>query len=99
MSLKLLICFSMLKGSYTITNKHWILVFIFMELLSGTDHSCVFFDMSSDTQTKSVPVKKKKKHVYNEHDSFLFMKAVSMIMNLISDSVNSLLDIFNSKSY
>ena len=73
-----------------------------MELLSGTDPSCVFFDMSSETQTKSVPVKKKnkkKKHVYNEHDSFLFMKAVSMIMNLISDSVNSLLDIFNSKSY
>ncbi|XP_051996155.1 uncharacterized protein LOC127653511 [Xyrauchen texanus] len=61
-----------------------------------SDRFCVFFDIliSPATEARSVSVKKR---CLNENTSVLFMKAVSLTPSISADSVDFLLDSFNSK--
>ncbi len=60
------------------------------------DHFSIFFDIliSVTTESRSVSVRKK---CINENTSALFMKAVSLTPSISADSVDLLLDLFNSK--
>ncbi len=59
-------------------------------------HFCIFFDIliSATTEPRSVSVRKR---CINENTSVLFMKAVSLTPRISADSVDLLLDSFNSK--
>ncbi len=61
-----------------------------------SDHFCIFFDIliSVTTESKSVSVRKR---CINENTSALFMKAISLTPSISADSVDLLLDSFNSK--
>ncbi len=61
-----------------------------------SDHFCIFFDIliSVTTESRSVSVRKR---CINENTSVLFMKAISLTPSISADSVDLLLDSFNSK--
>ncbi len=61
-----------------------------------SDHFCIFFDIliSVTTEFKSVSVRKR---CINENTNELFMKAISLTPSISTDSVDLLLDSFNSK--
>ncbi len=61
-----------------------------------SDHFCIFFDIliSVTTESRSVSV---RKSCINENTSVLFMKAKSLTPSISADSVDLLLDSFNSK--
>ncbi len=61
-----------------------------------SDHFCIFFDIliSVTTESRSVSVRKR---CINENTSVLFMKAISLTPSISADSVDPLLDSFNSK--
>ncbi len=61
-----------------------------------SDHFCIFFDImiSATTESRSVSVRKR---CINENTSALFMKAISLTSSISADSVDLLLDSFNSK--
>ncbi len=61
-----------------------------------SDHCCIFFDVliSATTESRSVSVRKR---CINENTSVLFMKAISLTPCISADSVDLLLDSFNSK--
>ncbi len=61
-----------------------------------SDHFCIFFDIliSVTTESRSVSVRKR---CINENTSALFMKAISLTPSISADSVDLLLDSFNSK--
>ncbi len=61
-----------------------------------SDHFCIFFDMliSVTTESRSVSVRKR---CINENTSVLFMKAISLTPSISADSVDLLLDSFDSK--
>ncbi len=61
-----------------------------------SDHLCIFFDIliSVTTESRSVSVRKR---CINENTSVLFMKAISLTPSISADSVDLLLDSFNSK--
>ncbi len=61
-----------------------------------SDHFCIFFDIliSVTTESRSVSVRKR---CINENTSALFMKAISLTPSISADSVDILLDSFNSK--
>ncbi len=62
-----------------------------------SDHFCIFFDIliSVTTESRSVSVRKR---CINENTSVLFMKAISLTPSISADSVDLLLDSFNSNS-
>ncbi len=62
----------------------------------STDHFCIFFDIliSVTTESRSVSVRKR---CINENTSVLFMKAISLTPSISADSVDLLLDSFDSK--
>ncbi len=61
-----------------------------------SDHFCIFFDIliSVTTESRSVSVRKR---CINENTSVLFMEAISSTPRISADSVDLLLDSFNSK--
>ncbi len=61
-----------------------------------SDHFCIFFDIliSVTTESRSVSVRKR---CINENTSVLFMKAISLTPSISADSVDLLLDSFDSK--
>ncbi len=61
-----------------------------------SDHFCIFFDIliSVSTESRSVSVRKR---CINENTSALFMEAISLTPSIYADSVDLLLDSFNSK--
>ncbi len=61
-----------------------------------SDHFCIFFDIliSVTTESRSVSVRKR---CINENTSVLFMKAISLTPSISADSVDFLLDSFDSK--
>ncbi len=61
-----------------------------------SDHFCIFFDIliSVTTESRSVSVRKR---CINLNTSALFMKAISLTPSISADSVDLLLDSFNSK--
>ena len=61
-----------------------------------SDHFCIFFDIliSPTVEARSISVKKR---CLNENTSALFMKAISLTPSISADSVDFLLDSFNSK--
>ncbi len=61
-----------------------------------SDHFCIFFDIliSVTTESRSVSVRKR---CINENTSVLFMKEISLTPSISADSVDLLLDSFNSK--
>ncbi len=61
-----------------------------------SDHFCIFFDIliSITTESRSVSVRKR---CINENTSVLFMKAISLTPSISADSVDLLLDSFNSE--
>ncbi len=61
-----------------------------------SDHFCIFFDIliSVTTESRSVSVRKR---CINENTSVLFMKAMSLTPSISADSVDLLLDSFDSK--
>ncbi len=61
-----------------------------------SDHFCIFFDIliSVSTESRSVSVRKR---CINENTSVLFMKAISLTPSISADSVDLLLDSFDSK--
>uniref|UniRef100_A0A672SSK0 Reverse transcriptase domain-containing protein n=1 Tax=Sinocyclocheilus grahami TaxID=75366 RepID=A0A672SSK0_SINGR len=61
-----------------------------------SDHFCIFFDIliSVTTESRSVSVRKR---CINENTSVLFMEAISLTPSISADSVDLLLDSFNSK--
>ncbi|KAK9973180.1 hypothetical protein ABG768_023923 [Culter alburnus] len=61
-----------------------------------SDHFCIFFDIliSPTVEDRSISVKKR---CLNENTSALFMKAISLTPSISADSVDFLLDSFNSK--
>ncbi len=61
-----------------------------------SDHVCIFFNIliSVTTESRSVSVRKR---CINENTSALFMKAISLTPSISADSVDLLLDSFNSK--
>ncbi len=61
-----------------------------------SDHFCIFFDIliSVTTESRSVSIRKR---CINENTSVLFMKAISLTPSISADSVDLLLDSFNSK--
>ncbi len=61
-----------------------------------SDHFCIFFDIliSVTTESRSVSVRKR---CINENTSVLFMKAISLTPSISADTVDLLLDSFNSK--
>ncbi|KAL0148215.1 hypothetical protein M9458_056447 [Cirrhinus mrigala] len=61
-----------------------------------SDHFCIFFDIliSAATESRSVSVRKR---CINENTSVLFMKAISSMPSISADSVDLLLESFNSK--
>ncbi len=61
-----------------------------------SDHFRIFFDIliSVTTESRSVSVRKR---CINENTSVLFMKAISLTPSISADSVDLLLDSFNSK--
>ncbi len=69
---------------------------IVMKDVALSDHFCIFFDIliSVTTESRSVSVRKR---CINENTSVLFMKAISLTPSISADSVDLLLDSFNSK--
>ncbi len=61
-----------------------------------SNHFCIFFDIliSVTTESRSVSVRKR---CINENTSVLFMKSISLTPSISADSVDLLLDSFNSK--
>ena len=61
-----------------------------------SDHFCIFFDIliSATTESRSVSVRKR---CINKNTSVLFMEAISLTPSISADSVDILLDSFNSK--
>ncbi len=61
-----------------------------------SDHFCIFFDIliSVTTESRSVSVRKR---CINENTSVLFMKGISLTPSISADSVDLLLNSFNSK--
>ncbi len=61
-----------------------------------SDHFCIFFDImiSATTESRSVSVRKR---CINENTSALFMEAISLTPSNSADSIDLLLDSFNSK--
>ncbi len=61
-----------------------------------SDHFCIFFDIliSVTTESRSVSVRKR---CINENTSVQFMEAISSTPSISADSVDILLDSFNSK--
>ncbi len=67
-----------------------------------SDHFCIFFDIffdilisvTTESRSRSVSVRKR---CINENTSVLFMKAISLTPSISADSVDLLLDSFNSK--
>uniref|UniRef100_A0A673IYN1 Reverse transcriptase domain-containing protein n=1 Tax=Sinocyclocheilus rhinocerous TaxID=307959 RepID=A0A673IYN1_9TELE len=61
-----------------------------------SDHFCIFFNIliSVTTESRSVSVRKR---CINENTSVLFMEAISLTPSISADSVDLLLDSFNSK--
>ncbi len=61
-----------------------------------SDHFCIFFDIliSVTTESRSVSVRKR---CINENTCVLFMEAISSTPSISADSVDLLLDSFNSK--
>ncbi len=61
-----------------------------------SDHFCIFFDILIFVTTESRSVSVRKRCIY-ENTSALFMKAISLTSSISADSVDLLLDLFNSK--
>ncbi len=61
-----------------------------------SDHFCIFFDILISVTTESRSVSLRKRCI-NENTSALFMKAISLPPSISADSVDLLLDSFNSK--
>ncbi len=61
-----------------------------------SDHFCIFFDILTSVTTESRSVSVRKRCI-NENTSVLFMKAISLTPSISADSVDLLLDSFNSK--
>ncbi len=61
-----------------------------------SDHFCIFFDIliSVTTESRSVSVRRR---CINENTSVLFMETISLTPSISADSVDLLLDSFNSK--
>ncbi len=61
-----------------------------------SDHFCIFFDIliSVTTESRSISVRKR---CINENTSVLFMKTISLTPSISADSIDLLLDSFNSK--
>ncbi len=61
-----------------------------------SDHFCIFFDImiSVTTESRSVSVRNR---CINENTSVLFIKAIYLTPSISADSVDLLLDLFNSK--
>ncbi len=61
-----------------------------------SDHFCIFFDILISVTTESRYVSVRKRCI-NENTSALFMEAISLTPSISADSVDLLLDSFNSK--
>ncbi|XP_073804016.1 uncharacterized protein isoform X1 [Danio rerio] len=61
-----------------------------------SDHFCIFFDILITPAIKDRSVSVRKRCI-NENTSEQFMKAISLAPSISADSVDSLLDLFNSK--
>ncbi len=61
-----------------------------------SDHFCIFFDILISVTTESRSVSVRQRYIY-ENTSALFMKAISLTSRISADSVDLLLDSFNSK--
>ncbi len=61
-----------------------------------SDHFCIFFDILISVTTESRYVSVRKRCI-NENTSALFMEAISLTLSISADSVDLLLDSFNSK--
>ncbi len=61
-----------------------------------SDHFCICFDILISVTTESRFVSVRKRYI-NENTSALFMKAISLTPSISVDSVDLLLDSFNSK--
>ncbi len=70
--------------------------YIVIKDVALSDHFCIFFDIliSVTTESRSVSVRKR---CINENTSVLFMKAISLTPSISADSVDLLLDSFDSK--
>ncbi len=62
-----------------------------------SDHLCIFFDILFSVTTESRSVSVIRKRCISENTSALFMKAISLTPSISADSVDLLLDSFNSK--
>ncbi len=61
-----------------------------------SDHFYIFFDMLISITTESRSVSVRKRYI-DENTTALFMKAISLTQSISADSVDLLLDSFNSK--
>ncbi len=64
--------------------------------VSLSDHFCILFDILISVVTESRSVSVRKRHI-NENTSVLLMKAISLTPSISAESVDLILDSFNSK--
>ncbi len=69
---------------------------IVIKYVALSDHFCIFFDVLISVTTESISVSVRKRYI-NEYTGALFMKSISLTSSISADSVDLLLDSFNSK--